>query len=268
MRYAKNSLVINAERDIPLLRQVRNLKFVSHHQLFEFMRLGGFDHSRNSFNWRVKRLLDSGHIGICQSVYGAGSAVYCISKNGLYLLEHHGQFTTVLHSNTANLPHPSQVFHSLALNAVQLTLARANLLAGWQSELEIASFNTVSRSPFEKDYDAIVDVWIGQNKARFALEYERTLKSAKQYERIQAALEAERQIECILYLTSGIEVLVHLVHEFRSVHKNLAFAAAMAFEQHLLDTLVTSHDGITSRFRDLLQPINPTTHHCPVFASP
>jgi hypothetical protein len=65
MRYAKGSLVINPERDIPLLRQVRNAKFVSHHQLFALMKLGGFDHSRNSFNWRVKRLLESGHIGIC-----------------------------------------------------------------------------------------------------------------------------------------------------------------------------------------------------------
>lgn len=40
MRYAKGSLVINPERDIPLLRQVRNSKFVSHHQLFELMKLG------------------------------------------------------------------------------------------------------------------------------------------------------------------------------------------------------------------------------------
>ena len=166
MRYAKGSLVINPERDIPLLRQVRNSKFVSHQQLFELMKLGGFDHSRNSFNWRLKRLLNSGNIGICPSVHGAGSAVYRITKDGITLLEHHGQFTAVLHSNTEHLPHLSQVFHSLELNAVQLALARANLLAGWQSEIEIASFNTISRSPYQKDYDAIVDVWIGDRKVR------------------------------------------------------------------------------------------------------
>ena len=253
MRYAKGSLVINPERDIPLLRQVRNSKFVSHHQLFELMKLGGFDHSRNSFNWRVKRLLDSGHIGICHGVYGAGSAVYRVAKDGIALLEHHGQFTAVLHSNTEHLPHLSQVFHSLELNAVQLALARANLLAGWQSELEIASFNTISRSPYQKDYDAIVDVWVGDRKVRFALEYERILKSLKQYERIRAALEGERQVECVLYLTSGMEVLVHLVHEFRSVRKRLAFAGAATFERHLLDTVVTGRDGNTATFWDVLQ---------------
>ena len=33
MRYAKGGLVISAERDIPLLLQVRNSRFVSHAQL-------------------------------------------------------------------------------------------------------------------------------------------------------------------------------------------------------------------------------------------
>ncbi len=42
MRYTKDSLVINPERDIPLLRQVRNSRFVSHQQLFGFMKFGGF----------------------------------------------------------------------------------------------------------------------------------------------------------------------------------------------------------------------------------
>jgi hypothetical protein len=253
MRYAKGSLVVNAERDVPLLRQVRNSKFVNHHQLFEFMRLGGFDHSRNSFNWRLKRLLDSGHIGICPGVYGAGSAVYRVTRDGIMLLEHHGQFTAVLHSATDHLPHPSQVFHSLQLNAVQLALARANVLASWQTELEIASFNTISRAPYQKDYDAIVDVWIKERRARFALEYERTLKSLKQYERIRTALEAEGQIDFVLYLTSGMEVLVHLLHEFQSVRKKLAFANARSFEQQLLDTVVTGRDGTAAKFRDLLQ---------------
>ena len=54
MRYAKNSLVINPERDIPLLLQVRNSRFISHQQLFEFMQYHqGIDQSRSSFNWRL-----------------------------------------------------------------------------------------------------------------------------------------------------------------------------------------------------------------------
>ncbi len=215
MRYAKSSLVVNYERDIPLLRQVRNFKFVSHHQLFEHMKLAGFERSRISFNWRVKRLVDSGQIAVCANVFGAGSSVYQVTRDGLTLLEFHGHFTTVLHSNTGHLPNKAQVFHALELNNIQLALARKNLLAGWQSELEVASFNTISRTPYCKDYDAIVDVWIDDRQARFALEYERTLKGGRHYQKIRRLLETERQIDTILYLGSGPEVLVHL--GFRSL---------------------------------------------------
>lgn len=260
MRYAKGSLVINADRDVPLLRQVRNSKFVEHRQLFEFMKLGGFDHSPNSFNWRLRRLIDSGQVNICNGIYGAGSAVYCISKSGLSLLEHYGQFSAVLNSSSAHLPHPSQVFHSLELNAIQLALTRANLLASWQSELEIASFNTISPSPFAKDYDAIVDVWMGPNRARFALEYERTLKSKKHYERIRTALEQEHELECVLYLSSNMEVLIHLLHEFRLVDRNISFGSAAAFEQSLLETVVTARKGMRQRFVEVLRPVNEINH--------
>jgi hypothetical protein len=254
MRYAKDSLVINAERDIPLLRQVRNSRFVSHQQLFDFMKFGRFDHCRSSFNWRTKRLLGSGHLSICQGVFGAGSAVYRITRQGLALLEHHGQFTTVLHSNTEHLPHPSQVFHALQLNAIQLALADKNLLIRWQSELEIASLNTISRTPYQKDYDAVVEVWSGEKRARFALEYERSLKSSKQYEGVRRALECERQIGCVLYLTSGVEILVHLMHEFESVNMNLAVANAMDFAHLLLETrVITGRDPSGISFRDMLQ---------------
>jgi hypothetical protein len=252
MRYAKNSLVVSPERDIPLLRQVRNSRFVSHNQLFEFMVYGGFDHCRSSFNWRTRRLVRSGHLSICDGVFGTGSVVYRISKEGLALLEHHGQFTTVLNSRTEHLPHSAQVFHSLELNAIQLALISKNVLAGWHSEVEVASFNTISLSPYQKDYDAIVEVWIGEKKACFALEYERSLKSSIQYERVRKALESERKVGCVLYLTSGVEILVHLVHEFESVGMTLAFANARDFMKLLLDTtVITGQESRGMRFSDL-----------------
>ncbi len=98
-----------------------------------------------------------------------------------------------------------------------------------------------------------MEVWVKEDTARFALEYERTLKSLKQYERIRTALEAEQQVEFVLYLTSGMEVLIHLMHEFQSVRKKLVFANARSFEQQLLDTVVTGRDGSATRFRELLQ---------------
>jgi hypothetical protein len=254
MRYRTGSLVISRERDIPLLRQVRNSKFVTHAQLFEFMKLGGFDHDRDSFNWRVRRLKRWGHIGVCSLVHGEGSDVYRITKAGISLLEHYGQYISVLNSNSEHLPLLSQAFHAIELNAVQLALARNNLVACWQSEIEVAAFNTVSQSPFQKDYDAIVDVWLNDRRARFALEYERSLKNTRHYKRIHFALEAEREVDCILYLVAGVELLVPLIQEFGSVKKKLAFAYANCFENDLLETSVLIGSGsATVKFRELLQ---------------
>jgi hypothetical protein len=253
MRYRKNSLAIQVDRDIPMLRQVRNSKFVSHAQLFEMMKFAGTEHSRDSFGWRIRRLSNAGLVSTSE-VVGCDSAVYRITRSGITLLEHHGQFTTVLHSRTEHLPHAAQIFHSLELNQIQLSLARENLLANWQSEIEVASLNTISSSSYQKDYDAVVDVWIEDKKATFALEYERSLKSYRQYERIRVALEAERKIACVLYLTSGMEVLTHLIHEFSSISRPLAFANAKDFEQQLLDTpVVTTWNLSGLQFRELLQ---------------
>jgi len=253
MRSAKNGLVIHPERDITLLRQVRNLKFVSHDQLYELLQFGGSERSRDSFGWRTRRLLRAGLLSICEGAFGANSAVYRISRAGIALLEHHGHFTTVLHSNTEHLPHASQVFHSLELNQIRLALAHQNVLANWQSEIEVASFNTISCSPYQKDYDAIVDVWVGDRKRRFALEYERTLKSYRHYARIREALVAECELDCILYLTAGTEVLVHLVHEFHSVPRKLAFATARDFESSALSTRVITAGSLAGApFSELL----------------
>lgn len=254
MRYAKNGLVIQAERDIPLLRQVRNAKFISHDQLFALMRFAARERSRDSFNWRIRRLLKAGYLAVCDGFFGAGSVVYRITRDGINLLEHHGEFTTVLHSNTQHLPPPSQIFHALQLNSIQVALANQNLLAGWQSEIEVASLNTISRAPYQKDYDAVVDVWIGDRTGRFALEYERTLKGARHYERIREALHRERQIACILYLSSGLEVLIHLLHEFESMSANIAFANAKDFGQTLLGTRVLTPGNLGGiPFWELLQ---------------
>ena len=95
-------------------------------------------------------MLKAEYLTVCDGSFGAGSAVYRIARHGIHLLEHYGEFAAVLHSNTQHLPHTSQVFHSLQLNSIQVALANQNLLATWQSEIEVASFNTISRTPYQK----------------------------------------------------------------------------------------------------------------------
>jgi hypothetical protein len=240
MRYAKGSFVITSGRDIPLLRQVRNSRFVGHQQLFELLQYEAVASCRSTFNWRVQRLLKTSHIERLDSVSWQGAAVYSITHNGLVELESQGEFAIALHSHTRQMPDRSQVFHALELNAIRLSLARNKLLVNWQSEIEISSTNMVSAAPYQKDYDAVVKIWIGSEVREFALEYERSLKSAKQYQKIRAALESERQVECVLYLTADPDLLLALLYQLTPVSKRLGFLTARSFREQLLVAPVTT----------------------------
>jgi hypothetical protein len=237
MRYAKGTFVITGDGDIPLLRHVRNCRFVGHQQLFELLQYDALAACRRTFNWRVHRLLTAGHIERLQTVSWRGSPVYSVSQNGLLELESQGEFAIALHSRTRQMPDPAQVFHALELNAIRLALTRDALLASWQSEVEISSGNMVL-GRYQKDYDAIVKVWVGTEIREFALEYERSLKSAKQYEKVRAAIEAERHVGSVLYLTVDVGLMLAILFQLTPISKPLAFATARSFTEHLLETSV------------------------------
>ncbi len=240
MRYAKGSLVVTAQGDIPLLRQVRNSRFIGHQQLFELLQHDSYVSSRGSFNWRVQRLLKAHQLKRLESVSWQGSPIYSITPNGLVELESQGEFAIALHSRTRQMPDRAQVFHALELNAIRLSMTRKALVVSWQSEVEISSANMVSATPYQKDYDAIVKAWIGAEVREFALEYERSLKSSKQYEKVRAALEAERQMGCVLYLTADPDLLLALLYQLTPISKRLGFLTARSFRERLLEASVTT----------------------------
>jgi hypothetical protein len=231
--------VITPERDIPLLRQVRNSRFVSHQQLFELLHQQGVGSSRTLFNWRVRRLIRSQHIVRLEALTWQGSPVYSIAPNGLMELEGQGEFAIALHSRTRHMPHRIQVFHALELNAIRLVMAQTAVLLAWQSEIEIVSRNLVSDAPYQKDYDAVVRIWTAEGEREFGLEYERSLKSAKRYAKIRAALEGERRLSSILYLTASPDLTLALIYQLTPSSIPIAFATARSFRERNLATRVS-----------------------------
>ena len=253
MRYLKGTTSISEARDIPLLVEVRNSKFISHAQLFELMRFRSLEYCREAFTWRVRRLVRGEYISQMDGDFGRGAIVYRIARRGLVQLENHCQSAVVLNAETAHLPHPSLIHHSLELNEIRLALAHKNLLLAWKSDIEIASENTISTSPLAKDYDAIVDVWNQDKAARFGLEYERSIKSTQRYERIRKRLESEDVLNPILYLTSADGLARHLADQLATTPKRLAFTTTKAFRESLLDAMViTLIDEPRVPFRSLL----------------
>jgi len=253
MRYPKGSTIISTAFDIPLLLQVRNSRFVSRQQLLEFMQHDGLINSYSSYCSRLLDLLKSRHIQLLEDLNWQGSSVYSIARNGLMELESRGEFAIALNSRTRYMPHRIQAFHSLELNNIRLALTRNSLLAAWRSEIEIASQNLVSGT-YEKDYDAVVSVWRGDQQQEFALEYERSLKAASRYARIRAALERERRVPAILYLCAGTDLMLALIYHLTPLAKPVAFATAPAFLENLLATTVmTGSDGALQRLDTFLE---------------
>jgi hypothetical protein len=243
MRYPKGSVVVTRSADIPLLRLVRNCRFIGHQQLFELLQHDAVESSRGSFNWRVRRLLKAGRIERVNDVLCDGYSVYTINQNGLIELESQQEFAIALHSGTRQMPDRAQVFHALELNAIRLSLVRSALLVSWQSDVEISSANMVSRAPYQKDYDAIVKVWLGNEIREFALEYEHSLKNAKQYEKIRTVLDAERRVGCILYLTIDPDLLTTIFYQLTPVSTRLGFLTSRAFREQLLEASVTTDNN-------------------------
>lgn len=231
MRYCKGSFVISLERDVPLLIHARNCKFVSHQQLFEFLQRDGVASSRGAYNWRVQRLLKRRYIETVNSVCWQGCPVYSIARDGLMELETQGQCAMAFNSATRRKRDQAEVLHALELNAIRLALLGTGLVINWKTEMEVCSHNMVAEEPYQKDYDAIVKIWVRDHAHEFALEYERTLKSAKRYEKIMEELETEYQIDCILYLVADPVLLRTLIPKLTPTSKRVGFTTARALRE-------------------------------------
>src|ERR1700758_4607975 len=83
MRYWKGSIALSPTRDYPLLRQVLHSGFITHTQLFEFLKLDYCASSRNAFSNRVLRLVKHGLVVRHERRPSThGDIVYSISETG------------------------------------------------------------------------------------------------------------------------------------------------------------------------------------------
>ena len=82
MRYLKGSIALGQEHDYPILRQVIRSHFVTHAQLFEIMKHGGYERDRRVFDWRLRRLVTHGVVLKLQTPALRAEPIYSISPTG------------------------------------------------------------------------------------------------------------------------------------------------------------------------------------------
>ena len=253
MRYSKGSIALGQEHDYPLLRQVVRSQFVTHSQLFEIMKHGGYERDRRVFDWRLRRLVTHGVVLKLQTPSLRAEFIYSISPSGGLLLQSSGECFVPLPSLRGPRERELKVLHAVELNDLRLALLRAGLEILWVAESEIRSRNELTPSGYAKDYDALVTVSLAGRSARFALEYERTLKSNHKYRAIAKLLEDERAVEQVLYLLPNYDLVSFLAGFFERARRPAFFGVAQAWHEKLLDMPVLDpRSGRYSPLREVL----------------
>jgi hypothetical protein len=119
----------------------------------------------------------------------------------------------------------------LELNDIHLALKRTGIFVRWTPESDIRSRNEFTDIGYVKDYDATVAVRLDNREHRFALEYERTAKAKRHYQRIWKRIEAETDPSHFLYLTPNHDLLSLLMRLFRDCPRQVHFGLRSDFPQ-------------------------------------
>jgi hypothetical protein len=249
MGFHKDAVSLNPLRDIPLLLQVLHCQFVTHDQLFEFMQRRGTETTRAPFNWRLRRLVNSGLL----ARHNVRSATSCpilsvTSDAEVMLAKHCPVLDGRRHRDAAT--HINLV-HSLELNELQLSLARQGVLENWESEMTIRAKNELTASGYVKDYDAVIKVRMNSRVISFALEYERTAKKAKDYARIRGLLEQEDRVRRFLYIVIEPNLASFLLDCFNKTNAALFVGLASEFEHSFQEMdVIDARSGVITPITD------------------
>jgi hypothetical protein len=236
MRYAKGSVNLDESKDYGLLRCILHCGFVSNNQLYEFMKLRHNDEQRHVYNWRLRRLASHGFI-VRQALpaLGNGQFVYSIGANGALLLQGAGEYCLVTPDRRSTGDVGMNVLHSLELNEIHLTLLRSRLPVRWIPATEVRSQNELTSFGYAKDYDAVIEIRVGDAELKFALEYERTPKAEKDYRRIANRIGEEIHLKHLLYLMPNHDLLHYVLRFFEQPTLRIYFGIVREWHAKDLD---------------------------------
>ena len=263
MRYWKGSIMLNPARDQPLLREVARSVFITHNQLFESLKLDYCASSRKAFNNRVLRLVKHGLLLRREGLIGCREVVYSVSSSGASALT----ASLVDYSGKAGSPAVQTLRHCLDLNEVHLALKRTGSLVYWMPETEIRSRSDLTPNGYWKYYDAVVVVRLAGQDCKFALEYERTPKAARQYVAIRERIEQETAIQHFLYLVPNHDFMWFIAEKLSQCRRAVCVGLFQDFlEQNLALAVRRSGSPATLTLASVLAPGQQAQHSGELFS--
>ena len=122
------------------------------------------------------------------------------------------------------------------------------------NQTEIRATNDFTPFGYCKDYDAIVTFNVNGSCVTAALEYERTAKSSRAYERIAADLNRETKVAVFLYVVPSLHMQSFLMHAFRHLNRRSYLALAEEFcNDPQRAELIDVRTGVIRRLTDCLE---------------
>jgi hypothetical protein len=266
MRYWKGSIVLSSTRDQPLLREVARSGFITHNQLFESLKRDYCASSRKAFNNRVLRLVNHGLLVRREGVIGSCEVVYSVSSSGASALGgSEDRFVDL--SGKAGSPGIQTLRHCLDLNEIHLALKRTGSLVYWTPETEIRSRCDLTPYGYWKYYDAVVVVRLAGQDCKFALEYERTPKAARQYAAIRERIEQETAIRHFLYLVPNHDFMWFIAEKLSQCRRAVCVGLFQDFlEQTLALPVRRSGSPATLTLASVLAPGKEAQHSGELFS--
>jgi len=235
MRYRKGSIALSMTRDHPILRQTLDAGFISHSQLFEFLKLDYCVSSRNEFNNRVLRLVRHRML-IRHDLPSTHELIYSLSPAGAQRLISAAEYCLPhVDAGTSSNRCPA-IWHALELNEIHLAIKRSGSLVYWMAEPAIRSRSDLANG-YWKYYDAVLTVRSAGRDYRFALEYERTPKAAHHYAIIRERIDQESATSHFLYLAPNYDVLDFVADKLRGCNRAIYFGL---FKDFLEQTVLLS----------------------------
>jgi hypothetical protein len=252
MRHPPGSIAISVDADLPLLRTVHRAGHMTIHQLYASLYPAREKRLWDTLSWRVGRLVKNEFLDRTPMA-GLHGAVLSLGETGELYLQGREQFLVERAGRTRGANKRHQIWHDVELFDIQLALRRAGVVVLWESEAEVKAVNDFTTDRYAKDYDAVVTFRSGCRCGRVAIEYERTPKWSKAYERICAEMDHEKKLDTCLYLVPNRELHAFLLHSLRHARRRIMISLVSEFVQspHTAP-LIDARTGVTHRLEDCL----------------
>ena len=202
----KGLFLLNPAKDLPILRLIRDATFISRPQIEVLIAGQTNELNYHNRNRRLARLEELDQIQIHPQCFPYPGRVFGISQQGMNTLQVAGIGILSVSADTETLADVGQVPHFIGLNEIEIAARKVFGIRKWIGDRQLKSLNIASNRPTQKDYDSIAEIASSADSnavIRIGIEYERTIKSKDRYAQIHKNLDAERQIQGLLYFVDN-----------------------------------------------------------------